>query len=721
MYRCDFKFHLSILLLLLISLSSMAATAATPGGTVKDFGGTSYQYPPARTEAVVDTLHGKAIADPYRWMENIEDPVVRSWIDAENALTRRMLDRIPSRSAFEKRLAELLSIGTIGVPEVAGKRYFYEKRQGNENQPVLYWREGAFGKPKVLLDPNALSAEGIVAVDWWYPSRDGRLLAYGLSEDGSEQSTLHVLDVDTGKRLKDTIARTRASSVAWLPDGSGFYYMRFPAAGEVPKGEEHFHSRIRFHKLGDDPARDPVVFGEGRDMQDWLDCDLSDDGNFLVIHASQTASKTALFVKDLRGKDGAFVDVSGNIDAHFFGTVHDGFLYIQTDDGAPNYRLFKAAAADPRRESWKEIIPEGKFKLEQAAFAGGKIFASYLENASSRLYEYDPEGKLLREIALPGIGTVYGIGGEWRGSECFYGFMSFFVPQTVYRLDVGGDRTDVYDRVVSPVDVSRYEAEQVWYRSKDGTPVPMFVIRAKDAVLDGTSPAILYGYGGFDIPMTPGYSKTVIPWLEAGGIYAIANLRGGGEFGEEWHRAGMLEKKQNVFDDFIAAAEWLFAGKYTSPSRLAIMGGSNGGLLVGAVVTQRPDICAAAVCAVPVLDMMRYHLFSVGRYWITEYGDPGKAEEFAFLIKYSPYHNVREGARYPAILLTTAESDSRVDPAHAMKMTARLQAATGSENPVLLRFETKAGHGIGAPIQKVVDEYADYLTFLSWCLGMNVR
>jgi prolyl oligopeptidase len=311
------------------------------------------------------------------------------------------------------------------------------------------------------------------------------------------------------------------------------------------------------------------------------------------------------------------------------------------------------------------------------------------------------------------------MGGEWRGSECFFGFTSFFVPQTVYRLDVGSDRTDVYDRVVSPVDVSRYEAEQVWCRSKDGTPVPMFVISGKDAVLDGKNPAILYGYGGFDIAMTPGYSKTVIPWLEMGGIYAIANLRGGGEFGEDWHRAGMLEKKQNVFDDFIAAAEWLFAGKYTSPARLAIFGGSNGGLLVGAVVTQRPDICAAAVCAVPVLDMMRYHLFSVGRYWITEYGDPGKAEEFAFLIKYSPYHNVREGVRYPAILLTTAESDSRVDPAHAMKMTARLQAATGSENPVLLRYETKAGHGIGAPIQKVVDEYADYLSFLSWRLGME--
>jgi len=719
MHRGDIGFHYLIPFVLMISLSPTAATAANPGGTVKDFGGTICQYPFARTEGVVDTLHGRAIADPYRWMEDIDDAGVRSWIDAENSLTRRILDGIPGRSAYAKRLAEVLSIGTIGVPDVEGNRCFYEKRQGSENQPILYWREGALGEPKVLLDPNALSAEGIVAVDWWYPSRDGHLLAFGLSEGGSEQSTLHVLDVDTGARLDDAIPRTRGGSVAWLPDGSGFYYMRFPNPGDVPKGEEDFHSRIRFHRLGDDPARDPVIFGEGRDMQDWLDCSLSDDGRFLVVHASQTARKTALFVKDLGAEDGEFVDVSGDADAHFFGTALGGDLYIQTDDGAPNYRLFKTSAANPSRAGWKEIIPEGKFKLEAAAFAGGRIFASYLENAASRLYEYDADGKLIREIALGGIGTVYGIGGEWRGKECFFGFTSFFVPQAVYRIDVGTDRIDLFDRVVSPVDASRYVAEQVWCASKDGTPVPMFVIRRKDAVRDGNNPTILYGYGGFDIPMTPGYSKTVIPWLEAGGIYVIANLRGGGEFGEEWHRAGMLERKQNVFDDFIAAAEWLVAEKYTSPARLAIFGGSNGGLLVGAVVTQRPDICAAAVCAVPVLDMMRYHLFSVGRYWITEYGDPGKADEFAFLIKYSPYHNVREGVRYPAILLTTAESDSRVDPAHAMKMTARLQAASRSDNPVLLRFETKAGHGIGAPVRKVVDEYADYLSFVSWRLGME--
>jgi prolyl oligopeptidase len=712
--------RLFVISLLAIMVPIMPA-ASNQGGTVKDYSGASHQYPPARAEIVADTLHGRAIADPYRWMENIEDAGVRSWIDAQNALTRTILDGIPARGALEKRLAELLSIGAIGVPEVAGNRYFYEQRQGNENQPVLYWREGAFGERKVLLDPNALSAEGIVAVDWWFPSRDGRFLAYGLSEGGSEQSTLHVLDVGTGEKLADTIERTRGGSVAWLPDGSGFYYMRFPKPGDVPKGEEHFHSRIFFHKLGDDPARDTIVFGEGRDMQDWLSCDLSDDGRFLVIHASQTASKTALYIKDLRAKEAAFIDVSGDVDAHFFGTVRDDSLFIQTNDGAPNYRLFKTGAANPARESWREIIPEAKSKLEQAVFIGGRIFATYLENASSRLFAYDAGGALLREIELPGIGTIYGMGGEWRGSEFFFGFTSFFTPQTVHRLDIAAYRTDVYERVVSPVDGSRYAVEQVWCRSKDGTRVPMFVIRGKDVSLDGSGPTILYGYGGFDISMTPGFSKTIIPWVEMGGIYAVACIRGGGEFGEDWHRAGMLENKQNVFDDFIAAAEWLVAEKYTSPRRLAIFGGSNGGLLVGAIVTQRPDLCAAAVCAVPVLDMMRYHLFSVGRYWITEYGDPGKPDEFEYLIRYSPYHNVRDGERYPAILLTTAESDSRVDPAHAMKMTARLQAATGSENPVLLRYETKAGHGIGAPTQKVVDEYADYLAFLSWRLGMSVR
>ncbi len=711
----------SLSLLLMIVSSPMTVASGDPGGTVKDAHGTSYQYPPARTVTIVDTLHGRAIADPYRWMENIEDPGVRAWIDAENALTRRILDAIPLRGAIEKRLTEVLSIGTIGVPTVKEGRYFFQKRQGSENQPILYWREGAAGEPKVLLDPNRLSTEGIVAVDWWFPSNDGRLLAYGLSEGGSEQSTLHVRVVGTGANLPDSIPRTRGCSVAWLSDGSGFYYSRFPNPGDVPKGEENFHSRIRFHTLGTDPARDPVVFGEGRNMQDWLDCDLSENGRFLIVHASQTASKTALYIKDLEKKDGAFIDVSGDVDAHFYGQVRDGDLYIQTDDGAPNYRIFKVSAANPARNDWKEIIPEGKSKLEQAALAAHRIFVSYLENASSRLYEYDIDGKLVREIPLPGIGTVYGADGAWSGSECFFGFTSFFVPQTVYRHDVARGETALYDHVETTIDSSPYTAEQVWYASKDGTKVPMFVIRRKDVVFDGTNPTLLYGYGGFDIPMTPGFSKTAVPWLEMGGIYAIANLRGGGEFGEKWHRAGMLDKKQNVFDDFAAAADWLFEHKYTSPAHLAIFGGSNGGLLVGATVTQHPDICAAAVCAVPVLDMMRYHLFSVGRYWITEYGDPGKAEEFAFLIKYSPYHNVREGVRYPAILLTTAESDSRVDPAHAMKMTARLQAASASGRPVLLRFETKAGHGIGAPLQKVVNEYADYLAFVAWQLGMETK
>ncbi|HVO76444.1 MAG TPA: prolyl oligopeptidase family serine peptidase [Candidatus Bathyarchaeia archaeon] len=718
MSRFDPTFRLSLIIMTLLVLSNMSAAMDKPGGVVKGYNGTSYQYPGARTVAVVDTLHARPVADPYRWLENTEDPEVRAWIEAENSLTRRLLDSLPGRSAIEKRLAEVLSIGTVGVPRVTGNRLFFEKRQGNENQPILYWRDGTRGEPRVLLDPNKLSAEGIVAIDWWFPSRDGRLLAYGLSKGGSEQSTLYVLDVDTGKALADSIPRTRGTSVAWLPDGSGFYYMRFPRPGDVPKGEEHFHSRILFHKLGTDPAQDAVIFGEGRDMKDWLDCDLSEDGRFLVIEVSETATKTGLFIKDLRKKDGAFIDVSGNADAHFFGQVRDEDLYIQTNNGGSNYRLFKVSAAAPARANWREIIPEGKFKLEQTVFAGHRIFASYLENAASRLYEYDLDGKLIGEIKLPGIGTVYGVDGSWSSAECFYGFTSFFTPPTVYRYDVKKSATALYDRIESSIDTSPYRVEQVWCQSKDGTKVPMFVISRKDMALDGTSPTILMGYGGFDISMTPGFSKSIIPWLEMGGVYAVANLRGGGEFGEEWHRAGMLDKKQNVFDDFIAAAEWLCAEKYTSSAHLAILGGSNGGLLVGAVVTQRPDICRAAVCAVPVLDMMRYHLFSVGRYWITEYGDPGKPEEFEFLIKYSPYHNVRDGERYPAILLTTAENDPRVDPAHAMKMAARLQSASTSGYPVLLRFETKAGHGIGAPISKIVDEYTDYLSFISWQLGM---
>ena len=705
---------------LLLSLAAApAAPAGSRGETVKDSRGENITYPETRRIAVVDTLHGKRITDQYRWLEKTDDPEVQKWLAAQSALTRRVLDGIPGRSAIRKRLEELSTIGTVVPPRVKGTRYFIEKRSGAENQPVIYWREGPTGEMNILINPNNLSADGTIAVDWWYPSLDGRLVAYGLSEGGSEQSTLHLIEVDSGDILADTIPRTRGSSVAWLTDGTGFYYSRFPNRGEVPSGEENFHSRIRFHKIGTDAAADPVVFGEGRDMRDWLSCGISEDGNLLIVHADKGAKTTELYVRDLRDSSGTFVYVSGGREAHFYGAAEDGDIYIQTDDGAPNYRIFKTDVRHLARESWKEIVPERSARLEFMELIGHRLYACYLENASSRLYEYGLDGGAPKPIGAPGIGTIYGIGGAWQGSECFFGYVSFFIPQTVYRYDIGEETISTYDRIESPIDASRYRSEQVWYRSKDGTKIPMFIVRRNDLALDGRNPTILYGYGGFDVPITPSFLKNAMPWLEMGGVYALACLRGGGEFGEKWHEAGMLAKKQNVFDDYIAAAEWLATKKYTSPTRLALFGGSNGGLLVGAAITQRPDICRAAICAVPLLDMLRYERFSIGRYWMTEYGDPNDAAQFEFLYKYSPYHHVKSGGLYPATLFTTAESDSRVDPMHAMKMTALLQAENGSDRPILLRFETKAGHGVGAPAQKVVDEYADYLAFLCWQMGVG--
>ncbi len=707
--------------LVVLCAAAFVAPAGGRGGTVKDSRGQDITYPETKRIAVVDTLHGKRITDQYRWLEKTDDPEVQQWLAAQSALTRRVLDGISCRSAIRSRLEALSTIGKVDPPRVKGTRYFIEKREGSENQPVISWREGPWGETKALIDPNNLSTDGTIAVDWWYPSQDGRLVAYGLSEGGSEQSTLHIIEVDSGDLLADTIPRTRGSSVAWLPDGTGFYYSRFPNPGDVPAGEENFHSRIRFHKIGSDAVADPVIFGEGRDMRDWLSCSLSDDGRFLLVHASEGARITELYVRDLSDASGTFVCISGGREAHFYGAVEDGEIYIQTNDGAPNYRIFKTDEAHLARGSWKEIVPEQSARLEFMDLVGHRLYVCYLENASSRLYEYGLDGGAAKPIGLPGIGTVYGIGGAWKGSECFFGFVSFFTPQTVYRYSVDDEVVDTYDKIDSPIDVSHYTSEQVWYRSKDGTKIPMFIVHRNDLVLDGRNPTILYGYGGFDISITPSFLKNAMPWLERGGIYALACLRGGGEFGEKWHEAGMLANKQNVFDDYIAAAEWLSAKKYTSPARLALFGGSNGGLLVGAAITERPDVCKAAICAVPLLDMIRYQRFSVGRYWITEYGDPDNPAQFEFLYKYSPYHHVKPGGRYPATLFTTAESDSRVDPMHAMKMTALLQAENGSDSPILLRYETKAGHGIGAPVQKVVDEYADFLAFLCWQLGVETK
>jgi prolyl oligopeptidase len=669
------------------------------------------RLPPTRRDDVVELLHGDRIPDPYRWLEDGEGPETRDWTDAQNALTEAYLAESPRRAQIRRRLQELLAIGALGTPTPAHGRYFYQRREGSQNQPVLYVRDGVDGADRVLLDPNALNAEGTTALDWWHASEDGALLAYGLSENGTEESVLHVLDVASGALRPDRIPHTRAADVAWLPDANGFYYTRFPRPDAVPEGEEHYHRAVYFHRLGTDPARDDLVFQPAA-KEHWPGVSLSPDGRWLLISVSRTFEQTDLWLQD-RHAGTPPVAVARDLPALFDAGVLDGVVYIRTNLRAPTYGLYRLNAERPDLAELRELVPpRPDAVLDGASVAGDHLLLTYLEKATSRLRIARRDGSAVREHALPGLGSLFGLGTEWDGDELFYGFSSYTVPPSVYRIDLATEKETLWRRVEADVHPERYEVRQVTYPSKDGTPVTMFLVQPRGAALDGSNPTYLTGYGGFNISMAPGFSRSLMLWLERGGVVAIPNLRGGGEYGESWHQAGMLAKKQNTFDDFIAAAEWLIANGYTSPDRLAAAGGSNGGLLMGAVLTQRPELFRAVVVQVPLLDMLRYHRFLIARLWIPEYGDPDDPEQFRWLRAYSPYHHVRDGVQYPAVLLATAEGDTRVDPMHARKMTARLQAATGSGRPVLLRLESKAGHGAGKPLSKVLDELTDTWTFV---------
>ena len=677
------------------------------------------RYPPTPAGDTVDVLHGETIPDPYRWLENGDAPETRSWTDRQNALTASYLAAKPARMKIRSRLERLLTIGAVGVPRPARGRYFYQRRDGRQNQPVLYVREGVDGNDRVLVDPNQLDSAGTVALDWYYPSEDGALLAYGLSENGSEQSVLHLLETDTGRLLPERIPRTRSADLAWLPDGSGFYYTRYPAPGEVPSGEEHYHRAVFLHRLGADPASDQLIYKPSQ-KEFWPGVRLSPDGRWLLIGVSRTFDETDLYIQD-RSTDGPLVAVAENLGASFEGEVVRGRLFLRTNLDAPTYRLYDVDPERPDRASWRELVPP----REDAVLDGIEVTAShlglaYLERASSRFRLADLEGRLIREVALPTLGSLFGIGAEWDGHELFYGFSSYTLPPTIYRIDLDRGDQSLWRQVDADVDPSRFEVRQVDVASKDGTPISMFLVHHKGLVKNGDNPVYLTGYGGFNISMTPSFSRSLLLWLERGGVVAIPNIRGGGEYGERWHQDGMMGRKQNSFDDFIASAEWLIVEGYTRPARLAVAGGSNGGLLMGAVLTQRPELFGAVVVQVPLLDMLRYHLFLIARLWIPEYGSPDDPEQFVWLRAYSPYHHVREGTGYPAVLLATAESDTRVDPMHARKMTARLQAATASERPILLRLESRAGHGAGKPISKVLDELTDTWTFVFSELGVEV-
>ncbi|MBV9342580.1 MAG: S9 family peptidase, partial [Acidobacteria bacterium] len=604
-----------------------------------------------------------------------------------------------------------------------GRYYFYTRREGKQNQPVLFVREGLRGNERPLVDVNQLAADGTVALDWWIPSEQGTYVAYGTSPSGSEISTLHVIETRTGNLLPDKIERTRAASIAWKPDDSGFFYTRYPQKGTVPPGEEAYHRQIYYHRLGSDPGKDPLIFGKGRDPEDWPNVHISNDGRWLLITVEQGYTKTELYLQDLEADTGARRITEGK-NFLYGGEIYNGRIFITSNEDAPRYRMFSVSATAPARANWKEIITQSEAVLDSASVVNGLLLAHYEQNASSQLKLFTTDGQPLRDLPLPEIGSVYGIGGKWNRKEAFFAFHSFTVPDSVYQVDLAGGGRSLWNKVNAPgIDPAAYEVKQLWFNSKDGTRVPMFVFYRKGLQLNGKNPTLLTGYGGFNVSLTPGFVADRYVWLEHGGVFAVANLRGGAEFGEDWHRAGMLEKKQNVFDDFIAAAEFLITQRYTDTQHLAIRGGSNGGLLMGAALTQRPDLFRAVVCQVPLLDMLRYQNFQIAKLWIPEYGSAQDAKQFEWLYAYSPYHHVRPGMEYPATLFMTADSDTRVDPMHAKKMAALMQAVAANgrdrQRPILLRIDNKAGHGAGKPIAKQIEELTDAYAFMFWQLGMK--
>ena len=681
-----------------------------------------------RREPVQEQIHGVTLEDPYRWLEDGESPEVRAWSRAQTERAEQVIAALAGHDELRARITTLLRIGAVEPPVVVGpeggpRRYFRRVQAPDQDQPVLVVREGVEGPDRVLLDPNALSTDGTVALDWWAPSWDGRLLAHGLSERGSEDSTLRVMDVETGRDLPDTevITRARYATIAWLADGSGFFYSRYPEEGTVPAGEERYRRFIYEHRIGRDPALDPLVFGAGRDLTDMPLIEISPGGRWLLCMVHMGWSRRELHLKDLsKGPGAPFVPIavpetSGSYDA----VVRDDHLLVRTNEGAPTYRLFRVDPERPERRSWREILPASEDVLASVNEIGGEILAVYIRDARSVLRRFSADGAPRGEIALPTLGTVQGFFGAHSSREAFFDFTSFAIPSRVHRVDLDSGEDTIWAEVRAPIDPEAFVVEQERATSRDGTTIPMFVTRRRGVPRDGTAPALLTGYGGFSQSQMPAWNGARYAFLERGGVHVLANLRGGGEYGEAWHRAGMLESKQNVFDDAVAAAEHVVATRLSSPDRLAIMGGSNGGLLVGAAVTQRPDLFRAAVSLVPLLDMVRYHHFLIARLWVPEYGSADDPEQFRWLHAYSPYHHVDQGVAYPALLLATAESDTRVDPLHARKMAALVEWATASEHPVLLRIEDKAGHGAGKPISKRIDEAALVYGFLSWQLGMR--
>lgn len=671
-------------------------------------------YPPARRTDVVDDVHGHPVADPYRWLEDPSSPETEAWSAAQDRLARSHLDALPGRDRLRERLRELLSAGLVTVPAVRGGRAFFRRQSPGQEHPVVVVRE-ADGGERVLLDPSALSDDDSVTLDDLAPSLEGERLAYLLSEGGDEESSLWVVDVATGELLDGPVDRTRYTSMAWLPGGEELVYVRRLPPGAVPAGEEHLHRRVYRHRVGADPATDVLLFGEGRDRTEYYGVSVSVDGRWLVVGASKgTAPRNDVHLADLHAPELGWTVLQEGVDAWTDAAVrHDGRLYLRTNAGAPRYRLAVADPADPGE--WRDLVPESDAVLEDYAVTDDAVVVVTSRHAVAAAAVHDRlTGERRAEVALPGLGTVHGVRARPDGgSDVWLGYGDFLRPPSVHRVDLGTGALEPWAEAPGRPALPEVEVRQVVYPSADGTEVRMFVLAVAGA--GGPRPAILYGYGGFDVSLTPQYGATILAWVELGGVYAVANLRGGGEEGEAWHRAGMREGKQRVFDDAVAAAEWLVGAGLTTPDRLAVAGGSNGGLLVGACVVQRPDLFAAAVCSAPLLDMVRYERFGLGVTWNDEYGTVDDPVEAGWLLSYSPYHHVVGGVRYPAVLFTVFDADTRVDPLHASKTCAALQHATTApvdEAPVLLRREQKVGHGARS-LSRSVELGVDTTSFLA--------
>ena len=689
----------------------------------------SITYPPARKSDVVDDYHGTKVADPYRWLEDVDSPETHAWVEAENRVTFAYLEQIPERERIRKRLTALWDYPKYGAPFKKGGRYFFFKNSGLQNQAVLYTQRSLTAEPEVLLDPNTLSADGTVALSILAFAEDGRTMVYGTSGSGSDWQEFRVRDVTTKQDKSDHLKWIKFSSAAWTHDGAGFFYSRYPepAAGVDPLLDVNHNQKVYYHRLGTDQSADRLIY-ERPDHPDWgFGVEVSADGRYAVYTVwLGTDRRNRIYYQDLGAPnapklDAPVVRLLDAFDASYGFVGNNGpVFFFQTDNAAPRSRIVAVDTRNPDARSWRELVPQAADPIEGSQIVHNTFVVRYLHDAASVLRLFALDGRPAGDVKLPTLGSIASVTGEPKDDEMFYAFTSFLYPTTIFRHDFKTGQSSVFKAPEISFDASSYETVQVFYRSKDGTRAPMFLTYKKGLKRDGQNATYLYAYGGFNVNMTPGFSIGVLAWLEMGGVYAQAVLRGGSEYGEEWHQAGMLERKQNVFDDFIAAAEYLIAEGYTSPPKLAIGGGSNGGLLIGAVLNQRPELFGAALPAVGVMDMLRFHKFTIGWAWVTEYGSADSVAQFPALYRYSPIHNMKPGTKYPPTLVTTADHDDRVVPGHSFKYAATLQATQAGPAPVLIRIETKAGHGAGKPTAKIIEEQTDRWAFLVHNLRMQL-